>query len=438
MCGRIRRPKWRHILQRKPYAGAFHLLVLVGVTVGTWATGTGANGPCGYDVTIIQAPACPPFGPQATIGRAMNDLGQIAGYHCQCFCGSDEAFFWDGSTFTTLPRPPGFRAARAYGMNDQGWIVGSMTQANIDLNHAVLWQNGQPIDLGIPPGGNFSEGLAVNSAGQVVGYWGNNITGPIHGFLWENDVMTDLGPSLGTPSSRAYGVNDAGQVVGWMGSSLISDGEAFIWQDGAVNGLGPIPGGFNSTACAINSAGHVVGSGKTPEGGFPTGLPHAFLSDARGMIDLGTLPGTQFSAAADINDTSQVVGRSWHVVGIPNISHGFIWQSGVMKNFDDLIASALGVSVTIAYAINEQGQIVGQANSAQGTVAVLLSPVGASPADINTDGVVNVLDLIELLLCFGQPATPPCDAPDTNQDAVINVLDLINLLLDFGITCRNS
>ena len=55
--------------------------------------------------------------------------------------------------------------------------------------------------------------------------------------------------------------------------------------------------------------------------------------------------------------------------------------------------------------------------------------------DVNSDGVVNILDLIELLLCFGQPATPPCDAPDTNQDGVVNVLDLIELLLDFGMIC---
>ncbi|MHC4094266.1 MAG: thrombospondin type 3 repeat-containing protein, partial [Planctomycetota bacterium] len=57
------------------------------------------------------------------------------------------------------------------------------------------------------------------------------------------------------------------------------------------------------------------------------------------------------------------------------------------------------------------------------------------PTDINADGVVNVLDLIELLLCFGQPADPPCDASDINPDGTVNVLDLIELLLDFGSTC---
>ncbi len=57
------------------------------------------------------------------------------------------------------------------------------------------------------------------------------------------------------------------------------------------------------------------------------------------------------------------------------------------------------------------------------------------PTDITGDGVTNVLDLIELLLCFGQPANPPCDTADINTDGSVNVLDLIDLLLAFGTPC---
>ncbi len=49
---------------------------------------------------------------------------------------------------------------------------------------------------------------------------------------------------------------------------------------------------------------------------------------------------------------------------------------------------------------------------------------------------MQVLDLIDLLLCFGLPATPPCDTgQDVNGDGVTNVLDLIELLLVFGQSC---
>ncbi len=58
------------------------------------------------------------------------------------------------------------------------------------------------------------------------------------------------------------------------------------------------------------------------------------------------------------------------------------------------------------------------------------------PTDVNGDGVINVLDLIDLLLCFGLPADSPCDAgQDVNGDGTVNVLDLIDLLLVFGTAC---
>ena len=57
------------------------------------------------------------------------------------------------------------------------------------------------------------------------------------------------------------------------------------------------------------------------------------------------------------------------------------------------------------------------------------------PGDINGDGTTNVLDLIDLLLCFGLPAVPGCEAQDINTDGTVNVLDLIQLLLAFGNAC---
>ncbi len=62
--------------------------------------------------------------------------------------------------------------------------------------------------------------------------------------------------------------------------------------------------------------------------------------------------------------------------------------------------------------------------------------VRTCPTDVNHDGVTNVLDLVQLLLCFGVPDTAPCDTgQDVNCDGTINVLDLIDLLLEFGNLC---
>ena len=63
-------------------------------------------------------------------------------------------------------------------------------------------------------------------------------------------------------------------------------------------------------------------------------------------------------------------------------------------------------------------------------------PCPPCPEDVNGDGAINVLDLIDLLLCFGSLANPPCDTgQDVNCDGTVNVLDLIELLLVFGQPC---
>ena len=60
------------------------------------------------------------------------------------------------------------------------------------------------------------------------------------------------------------------------------------------------------------------------------------------------------------------------------------------------------------------------------------------PTDINGDGVVNVVDWIEVLLCFGQPAVPGCEAQDIDEDGAITVLDLIEVMLDLGAVCPDD
>ena len=57
------------------------------------------------------------------------------------------------------------------------------------------------------------------------------------------------------------------------------------------------------------------------------------------------------------------------------------------------------------------------------------------PADVNSDGAINVLDLVAVLLCFGQPAIPDCVGEDVNEDGAVNVLDLTQVQLHFGETC---
>ena len=68
------------------------------------------------------------------------------------------------------------------------------------------------------------------------------------------------------------------------------------------------------------------------------------------MTDLGTLGGS-FSIAYSINDIGQVVGRSSNSDGN---SHAFLWEDGVMSDL-----GTLGGRSSKTLDINETGQAVG-------------------------------------------------------------------------------
>ena len=111
------------------------------------------------------------------------------------------------------------------------------------------------------------------------------------------------------------------------------------------------------------------------------------------MIDLGTLPGTTYSKAYDINSLGQVVGHSI----IPYESYrAFVWtptahgEDGTMLDLNSLLDPSTGVGWNLhtATGINDRGQIVGDgyydADGPGGIDAVhraFLSDAGAGAAD---------------------------------------------------------
>jgi hypothetical protein len=58
----------------------------------------------------------------------------------------------------------------------------------------------------------------------------------------------------------------------------------------------------------------------------------------------------------------------------------------------------------------------------------LSDPAPANPADINGDGIVDVLDLVAVILAWGQPGGPE----DVNGDGTVDVLDLIAVITSWG------
>lgn len=410
------------------YRSVVSSIVLIFVITSLLSAGR-AHAQCQYDVTIIQAPECPPFGAQPTVGTAINDQGHVVGYYDVCLGDIQRAFLWtpEGG-MQTLAMPDGVLSARAYDINDAGQIVGTMG-GFVSPPRGFLYENGEVIDLGTLPGGNWSEALGMNNAAQVVGYSGNIVTGdpPLQAFIWEDGVMIDLGPSLNAVSSRGYDINDSGQVTGWGREEADGERIAFIWENGDVTDLGPIPGGFSSEGRGINNLGEVAGHGRSVLDESGIVVTRAFLWMDGKMEEIGMLPGFDRCAAVDVNDPGEVIGGCDQLKN-PNNDHPFIWQHGVMTDLNHLIAPDSGILFTIANAINDVGQITGQARLDWNDVAVVLTPPALEIGDLNRDFAVDAFDLALLLGSWGPcPQDEDCLA-DLNDDGSVGPFDLAELL----------
>ena len=112
-----------------------------------------------------------------------------------------------------------------------------------------------------------------------------------------------------------------------------------------------------NTPAAINQAGQVAGFSDLPGDAPDAPNFHAFLwTRAAGIKDLGTLPGDSLSLAFGINDRGQVVGQSIGDSG----SRAFVYQDGAMTDLNALVPAESPVLI-YANDINDRGEIVGQA-----------------------------------------------------------------------------
>lgn len=172
--------------------------------------------------------------------------------------------------------------------------------------------------------------------------------------LWAQSYsVVDIG-SLPGGNSIARRINLAGQIVGESGNMYGVRTRAYVRTAGTLLNLGTLPGGDYSAAFDINHTGEVAGESNTGT------VIRAFLWNANtGIQDLGALPGDTGSRAFGINDSDSVVGYS----SGPNGEIAFMWNKSTGMTS---LGRLPGGDTSEAYGINNAGLVVGVSSISDG------------------------------------------------------------------------
>lgn len=325
-----------------------------------------------------------PGGTSFSEGLGLNDSGDVVGYGTTAT--TNEAFVWkQGSGMSALDRLAGSAYCTANGINNNGLVAGFCDGTPANKRIATVWQNGIPPKAITFNGAILgSEALAVNNLGEVSGTYREQSTRATildQAFTVDTRIVNAVARGV-TPlpadlngSGRGNAINSQGYIAGnalknagFVGGGINQPShQPYLWNPainiGAIVPVGVLP---NATAKfgearGINDARQVVG-----------------IYDNRGFLwtpgSLQQMVGTTVALPIepyDINNNGQIVGISNGKAHLYTISTGTVTDLGALPE----VRAAGWRSLSMARAINDNGQITGTGVNAAGEIhAYLLSP----------------------------------------------------------------
>jgi probable HAF family extracellular repeat protein len=186
-------------------------------------------------------------------------------------------------------------------------------------------------------------------------------------FIWDKENgMRDLG-SLGGTCTTASDINDHGQVVGFSNLPGDLSEHGFLWDNGAFQDLGGSLGGNSQGPFAMNEQGQAVGFAYLPHDDSFHAVLWKHVGDLVDLVPAGTV---QCSLATSINAKTQVVGTSSDCV---SAGHVFLWEDGSMTDLNALIPPKSPLHLEFTETINDQGEIAGTGQDANGDTHAFLA-----------------------------------------------------------------
>jgi probable HAF family extracellular repeat protein len=346
-------------------------------------------------------------------GNSVNDLGLIGGSYTLS-SGALHASIWafgrqfdlgtlgSGAALSSRVQWPvknviglisGISLTDALDPNQEGWSCGFfLPNANFNVCLGFVWD---PL-TGMRPlptlGGTNGFATGTNNLGQTVG-WAETrvhdstcILPQVLQFLpviWGpgREQISPLQLVGGDTSGAATALNDRGQIVGISGQCGFAVGgptgkHAVIWDNGVPTVIvNPNGAPYWNTPMMIDERGDVVGFMGFPGDVAGNFTPPFMWTRETGVTFLPLLSGDIAGAATSINEQRQVVGYSNDANG--NF-HPSIWQNGTVSNLNDLVEpnAALTGPIQLLFDINDRGEITGSTSTGQ---AILATPL-AGPA----------------------------------------------------------
>jgi probable HAF family extracellular repeat protein len=246
---------------------------------------------------------------------------------------------------------PGYRYTFALGLSDSGAIVGVGLNDGDSPLRPFVWKSGKASPLPLPAGSENNVAVDINRRGEIIGA-SLFPDGHVDGVLWSGGKMTLL--KVPGDGVYPYGINGNGQIVGVHQEPRCgAPPTAFLWQQGRFTDIG------NFFAIGVNGDATVAGAGYVDGS---SSYPDALLwRSGKGVQWLAKPRGFNASLAYGLNSEAQVTGAVLNIVDqrVEDV-RAVVWEGGKPR--------LLSKNPSMAVAINDRRQIVGQAVTRDGDV----------------------------------------------------------------------